>query len=101
MSNLTEQAYQYASKVKKVNSGVIEAYKFAYIKGQKSIINKAPLELLDLVRGKFRSIKEKDEDARYSGYWGHLPTEKDKKEQEIIDHINSLIEEIKELEVAE
>ena len=66
MIDVTQQAYEYAQKVKKVNEGVIEAYKKAYNVGYEKAKRLPDIKLLEIILSRYRSYKKIEMDLGYS-----------------------------------
>lgn len=67
MIDVTQEAYEYAQKVKKVNEGVIEAYKKAYNVGYEKAKRLPDIELLKIIKSRYRSKSKIEMDLAYSG----------------------------------
>lgn len=66
MEDLTKRAYNYAVDKKKVNQGVIEAFKDAYSTGYGDSVKRPNIELLKIVRARYRSSKQVEYDLGMS-----------------------------------
>jgi len=66
MIDVTQQAYEYAQKVKKVNEGVIEAYKKAYNVGYEKAKRLPDIKLLEIIKSRYRSKSKIEMDLSYS-----------------------------------
>ncbi|MGG5506724.1 MULTISPECIES: hypothetical protein [unclassified Myroides] len=64
-SELTAQAYKYAKDVKKVNLGVIEAYKKGFRSGEQFAQSLNSKSILKMIAGRYRSRKMIEHDLGY------------------------------------
>ena len=64
--DLTKRAYDYAVQKKKVNEGVIEAFKFAYELGRRDAAIRPTEELLHNIKSRYRSSKQVEYDLGMS-----------------------------------
>lgn len=97
MIDVTKEAYEYAVKVKKVNEGVIEAYKSAYNKGYNTACKQSDMELLELIKGRYRDARTIHEHIGHSG-GGRGVTEKEGREAQMHELIRSFCEQLTELD---
>lgn len=93
MIDVTQQAYEYARKVKKVNEGVIEAYKKAYNVGYEKAKRLPDIELLNIIKSRYRSYEEIKMDLDYSDARRGL-NDKETKEAKMHELIKSFCEQI-------
>lgn len=66
-SELTAQAYKYAKDAKKVNLGVIEAYKEGFKAGEQFVRLLNSKSLLNIIATRYRSRKNIKHDLGYEG----------------------------------
>ncbi len=66
MIDTTKQAYEYAKRNKKVNEGVIEAYKHAYSEGYYRALILPDDELLAIIQKRYRSKEKIERDLAMS-----------------------------------
>jgi hypothetical protein len=93
MIDVTAQAYEYAKKVKKVNEGVIEAYKKAYNVGYEKAKRLPDIELLEIIKSRYRSDEKIAMDLGHSDARRGF-NEKEKKEAKMHDLIKSFCDQI-------
>lgn len=87
---LTKIAYDYAVKKKKVNQGVIEAYKSGFSLFENLFRNLTAVELLEYARDKYRDQARICDDLGYSGAM-RGPNDEEKKEVKNRQLISELI----------
>ncbi len=93
---LTEMAYEYAKRMKKVNQGVIEAYKDGYNRGYKNGIKQSDENLISELKSRYRNKRDVDYDLGMSDA-RRGPNEKEAQEVRIRSLIEKFETDLKEL----